>query len=117
MPAAKSFLSAAACLEVNKTRSEEHPFGFPQHHAGAHRVNVQQDGGYLRMPAAQRLDEISNAKRNQIRNTRFFHADAGTFMSGMAQAGEKADVVLMDPPRAGSDNPFRKESLQTPSRR
>ena len=51
-------------------------------------------------------DAISNAKRNQIRNTRFFHADAGTFMSGMAQAGEKADVVLMDPPRAGSDEAF-----------
>ena len=27
-------------------------------------------------------------------------------MTGMAKAGEKADVVLMDPPRAGSDRAF-----------
>ena len=32
--------------------------------------------------------------------------DAGAFMVSMAEKGEKADVVFMDPPRAGSDEAF-----------
>ena len=32
--------------------------------------------------------------------------DAGTFMVSMAEKGEKADVVFMDPPRGGSDEAF-----------
>lgn len=51
-------------------------------------------------------DAIANARRNGIKNARFYHADAGEFMVNMAQAGEKADVVMMDPPRAGSDEAF-----------
>ena len=51
-------------------------------------------------------DAISNAKRNGIKNVRFFCDDAGEFMLGMAQDGEKADIVFMDPPRAGSDECF-----------
>ena len=51
-------------------------------------------------------DAISNAKRNGIKNARFFCDDAGEFMLGMAQDGEKADIVFMDPPRAGSDECF-----------
>lgn len=51
-------------------------------------------------------DAISNAKRNGIENARFFHADAGEFMMEMAKNGQKADVVFMDPPRAGSDHAF-----------
>lgn len=51
-------------------------------------------------------DAISNARRNNIPNARFFCADAGEFMVGMAQEGEKADVVFMDPPRTGSDETF-----------
>lgn len=51
-------------------------------------------------------DAIANAKRNQIKNVRFFQGDAGQFMVKMAQQGEKADVVFMDPPRAGSDEAF-----------
>ncbi len=51
-------------------------------------------------------DAIANAKRNQIQNIRFVHADAGKFMTEMAERREKADVVIMDPPRTGSDEAF-----------
>lgn len=51
-------------------------------------------------------DAIANAKRNEIKNVRFFCDDAGEFMLGMAQDKERADVVFMDPPRAGSDERF-----------
>ena len=51
-------------------------------------------------------DAIANAKRNQIRNVRFFCADAGEFMVDKAAEGMKADVVFMDPPRSGSDEKF-----------
>lgn len=51
-------------------------------------------------------DAISNARRNSIQNARFYTADAGEFMSGMAAEGETADVVFMDPPRSGSDEQF-----------
>ena len=51
-------------------------------------------------------DAITNAKLNGAENIRFYCADAGEFMVEMAQNGEKADVVFMDPPRAGSDLPF-----------
>ena len=51
-------------------------------------------------------DAITNAKRNSIKNVRFFNADAGEFMVGMAEDGADVDVVFMDPPRAGSDEAF-----------
>lgn len=51
-------------------------------------------------------DAKFNAKRNNIENIEFYTADASDFMVEMAKAGEKADVVIMDPPRAGSDERF-----------
>ncbi|MCR4950134.1 MAG: 23S rRNA (uracil(1939)-C(5))-methyltransferase RlmD [Solobacterium sp.] len=51
-------------------------------------------------------DAVRNAKINQIRNARFFCADAGAFMEQMAADGETADVVIMDPPRSGSTEQF-----------
>ena len=51
-------------------------------------------------------DAKFNAKRNDIKNIEFYTADAGNFMVEMARSGEKADVVIMDPPRAGSDKRF-----------
>ena len=51
-------------------------------------------------------DAIRDARMNKIRNVRFVPGDAGWFMEGMAAEGEKVDVVLMDPPRAGSDRKF-----------
>lgn len=51
-------------------------------------------------------DAIVNAKRNGIRNVRFYRNDAGVFMRQMADEGETVDVVFMDPPRSGSDEKF-----------
>ncbi len=53
-------------------------------------------------------DAVSNAKTNQCGNARFVQGDAGAFMEEMAEAGEKADVVFMDPPRSGSTEQFLK---------
>lgn len=49
---------------------------------------------------------VSNAKRNQRKNIRFVQGDAGKYMQKMAAQRETMDVVLMDPPRAGSDEAF-----------
>ena len=51
-------------------------------------------------------DARENAKHNQCKNIEFACADAGEYMVEMAQAGEKADVVIMDPPRSGSSEVF-----------
>lgn len=51
-------------------------------------------------------DANRNAKMNQAENITFYQNDAGVFMTEMAEAGEHADVVFMDPPRAGSDEAF-----------
>ncbi len=51
-------------------------------------------------------DAIAGAKRNGLSNVRFYQGDAGEFMEEMADAGEKADVVLLDPPRTGSSEKF-----------
>ena len=51
-------------------------------------------------------DAITNSKRNGVHNIRFYNEDAGQFMVEMAKKGEHADVVIMDPPRTGSDEAF-----------
>lgn len=51
-------------------------------------------------------DAIVNMRRNSIQNARFYHADAGQFLTDMANDGQSADVVFLDPPRAGSDQAF-----------
>ncbi len=56
-------------------------------------------------------DAKFNAKRNDIENIEFYTADASDFMVEMAAAGERADVVIMDPPRAGSDERFMKSVI------
>ena len=62
-------------------------------------------------------DAISNAKANQISNVRFYQADATAFMEDMAGQGEKADVILMDPPRTGSTEAFMRSAARLrPSR-
>lgn len=52
------------------------------------------------------FDAKNNAKRNDTQNIKFYCADAGEFMTKMAADGKTADVVFMDPPRAGSDEAF-----------
>lgn len=56
-------------------------------------------------------DAVKNAKRNQMKNIRFYQDDAGRFMEKMAAKGEKADVVFMDPPRSGSTEQFMKSAV------
>lgn len=62
-------------------------------------------------------DAIANAKRNGIRNARFYPGDAGAFLRVMAEERETADVVFLDPPRAGSDEPFLNALLTLSPRR
>lgn len=57
-------------------------------------------------------DAVTNAKRNQIKNVSFYTKDAGEFMVQMAEQKEHADVVFMDPPRAGSDEAFLSSVLK-----
>ncbi len=51
-------------------------------------------------------DARSNAKKNNIKNIQFYQNDAGKFLVEMASQQAKVDVVLMDPPRAGSNEAF-----------
>lgn len=51
-------------------------------------------------------DAVTNARRNQIKNADFYLNDAGRFLTQMAEAGEKVDVVFLDPPRSGSTEEF-----------
>lgn len=51
-------------------------------------------------------DAVTNARINQIKNADFYQNDAGRFLTQMAEAGEKVDVVFMDPPRSGSTEEF-----------
>ena len=51
-------------------------------------------------------DAKRNAAENGIHNARFLKGDAGKVLTQMAREGESADVVFLDPPRAGSDEAF-----------
>ncbi len=51
-------------------------------------------------------DAITNARRNEIKNIRFVNDDAGKYMVSLAEKKETVDVVIMDPPRSGSDEAF-----------
>lgn len=51
-------------------------------------------------------DAKENAALNCVRNISFFAADAGKFMTELAENGKKIDAVIMDPARAGADMTF-----------
>lgn len=51
-------------------------------------------------------DARINARCNDIKNISFYEKDAGEFLVQMAEQHAKADIVVMDPPRAGSDEAF-----------
>ena len=51
-------------------------------------------------------DAIYNSKLNKCTNIRFINSDASVFMAELAKQKEKIDVVIMDPPRSGSNEQF-----------
>ena len=51
-------------------------------------------------------DAITNAKINNIKNVKFYNADATHFINDLAASNEKIDVVILDPPRTGSTEEF-----------
>ena len=51
-------------------------------------------------------DARDNAKRNGVKNIQFYQNDAGKFLVEMAEQQAAVDLVLMDPPRSGSDEAF-----------
>lgn len=51
-------------------------------------------------------DAEANAKANGITNIGFYVNDAGVFLTDLAAAGKKLDVIMMDPPRTGSSEEF-----------
>lgn len=51
-------------------------------------------------------DAVKNARYNEVKNISFYCEDAGQYMQKMAAKNQHVDVVIMDPPRSGSDNKF-----------
>lgn len=57
-------------------------------------------------------DAIINAKENNIKNIHFYCDDATRFINNLAAKKEHLDVIIMDPPRKGSDEAFLKAVLK-----
>ena len=53
-------------------------------------------------------DAVKNARANDVKNAQFICADAVEYMEELAQAGETADCVILDPTRLGTDERFIK---------
>ncbi len=58
-------------------------------------------------------DARNNAKENGIQNISFYEGDAGEFILEKQKEGITFDVVIMDPPRKGSDEKFLNIILKT----
>ena len=59
------------------------------------------------------IDAINNAKNNNIKNAYFYEGDAGKFIVDQYKQGIVFDVVIMDPPRKGSDEAFLSTLIKT----
>ena len=68
------------------------------------------------VPEAVR-DAKVNARENGITNFKVFNDDASSFISRMAGAKERIDVLFMDPPRKGSDKRFLDSVLKSKPKR
>ena len=58
-------------------------------------------------------DARQNAAHNGIENATFIAADAGDYLRLRASAGERFDVLIMDPPRAGSSEEFLRAAAES----
>ena len=56
-------------------------------------------------------DARLNARHNGIENAEFAADDAGTYLNRMAAESARLDVLMMDPPRAGSSEEFLQAAL------
>lgn len=63
------------------------------------------------------IDARNNAKNNGIDNAHFYEGDAGQFILEQYKNGIHFDVVIMDPPRKGSDETFLSILLKTTPKR
>lgn len=62
-------------------------------------------------------DAIGNARHNGVKNARFFAADATAWITQAAAAGQRADVIFMDPPREGATPAFLHSVVKMAPRR
>ena len=58
------------------------------------------------------IDAKNNAKLNNIENASFVCGDASQFIVDLAKVNEKMDVVFLDPPRKGLDEPLIESLLK-----
>lgn len=62
-------------------------------------------------------DARANARMNQVSNITFYENDATRFLLQMEEAGDRPDVVVLDPPRSGATAEFLDACLRLlPSR-
>ncbi len=65
----------------------------------------------VELNAAAVRDAIQNATQNGITKAEFHHGDAGDYMQHLVKQGEKIDVCITDPPRAGCSHKFLKNLI------
>ncbi len=94
-------LSAAGFLKGAGQNGVALPLG------GEPRGEVQVIGVEINGDAVR--DAIGNARANGIRNARFYSADVSAFMRDF---DTPVDVLMLDPPRAGCDEPFLRSVLR-----
>ena len=58
-------------------------------------------------------DARQNAAHNGIENAIFVVADAGSYLRSCASEGQRFDVLLMDPPRAGATEEFLRAAAES----
>lgn len=62
-------------------------------------------------------DAIGNARHNRIANARFYAGDAAQWIGAAAAEGYRADVIFLDPPRAGASEVFLRSAARMAPRR
>lgn len=62
-------------------------------------------------------DANKNMERNGVKNVRFVQAKAEAYMPGAVRRGEKCDVAVVDPPRAGCGKALLDSLIETAPKR